>query len=270
MLAIDVGTLIAIVVGTGLGSSTVRRYLVETFAVGPAVAGVLLAAGVAALCAPFAIGVVRVTRRLSRTLAFAAFPPQPAGLDLAAAPRRALGVGLELAVLLLVGLPVVAVTQPFIHGFRAAELLLVLVLVLVIAMWRSAGDVEGHVRAGAQVIVEALTRRTASATGREEVPLSAVFAGLGDPVAIQLPADSPAVGKTLAELNLRGVTGATVLAITRGEEALVVPSSRERLRAGDRLAVAGSRDALAAASALLHAQFSDARSMATVLTGATT
>ena len=51
---------------------------------------------------------------------------------------------------------------------------------------------------------------------------------------------SPAVGKTLAELNLRGLTGATVLAIRRGEEAVLVPSGHERLMVGDVLAVAGT------------------------------
>lgn len=76
---------------------------------------------------------------------------------------------------------------------------------------------------------------------------------LGDPVAIELPADSRAVGKTLAELNLRGATDATVLAVRRGEQAIVMPSARERLCAGDRLAIAGSHEALAAARELLVA-----------------
>jgi CPA2 family monovalent cation:H+ antiporter-2 len=53
--------------------------------------------------------------------------------------------------------------------------------------------------------------------------------------------------RTLAELNLRGETGATVLAIVRQGEQVLVPSGHDRVRAGDVLAVAGSEDAIAAA-----------------------
>jgi CPA2 family monovalent cation:H+ antiporter-2 len=62
---------------------------------------------------------------------------------------------------------------------------------------------------------------------------------------------SPAVGKTLAELNLRGLTGATVLAIHRGEENVSVPTAWEVLRAGDVLALAGTHAAVEAAKGLL-------------------
>lgn len=264
-LAIDVGSLVAILVGAAVGAPGIRQALADRLGVAPALTGIVLAVGAAVLCVPFVVGVVRVTRGLSHALARAALPPAPTAIDLAAAPRRALATGLQLAVLLLVGVPVVAVTQPFIRGFRAAELLLLVVVVLGVAMWRAAGNVEGHVRAGAEVVVEALRRRSGAGAHHDEIPLAAVFAGLGDPVAIELHADCPAIGRTLGELDLRGATGATVLAITRGEEALVIPSSRERLRAGDTLAIAGTRDALAAARALLHGHSGDARSMTTVL-----
>jgi len=61
-----------------------------------------------------------------------------------------------------------------------------------------------------------------------------------------------AVGKTLAELNLRGLTGASVLAIARGEDGVIVPVASEILRAGDLLALAGTRDAVAAAADVLN------------------
>jgi CPA2 family monovalent cation:H+ antiporter-2 len=68
---------------------------------------------------------------------------------------------------------------------------------------------------------------------------------------VQLDAGSPAVGRSLAELNLRGATGATVLAIARGEEGILVPTAQEVLRAGDVLALAGTHDAIDAARELL-------------------
>jgi CPA2 family monovalent cation:H+ antiporter-2 len=65
-------------------------------------------------------------------------------------------------------------------------------------------------------------------------------------------ASSAAVGQSLAELNLRGRSGATVLAISRDGESIVVPTADERLKAGDVLAITGSHDAIEAAKALLR------------------
>jgi CPA2 family monovalent cation:H+ antiporter-2 len=65
-------------------------------------------------------------------------------------------------------------------------------------------------------------------------------------------AGSPAADRTLAELNLRARTGATVVAVARGDEHIVTPSGEEILRVGDVLAVTGSSESIAAAHDLLH------------------
>jgi CPA2 family monovalent cation:H+ antiporter-2 len=75
--------------------------------------------------------------------------------------------------------------------------------------------------------------------------------GLGEPVSLRVPPQSAGVEHTLAELNLRGLTGATVLAILRHGERVLVPSGHERLHAGDVLAIAGTEEAIAAARELL-------------------
>ncbi|MDQ3243499.1 MAG: TrkA C-terminal domain-containing protein, partial [Gemmatimonadota bacterium] len=65
---------------------------------------------------------------------------------------------------------------------------------------------------------------------------------------------SPAVDRSLAELNIRGLTGATILAITRRGDSgakVMVPTGKERLRDGDVLALAGSTEAVNAAKELL-------------------
>ncbi|MEO5902517.1 MAG: TrkA C-terminal domain-containing protein, partial [Gemmatimonadaceae bacterium] len=65
------------------------------------------------------------------------------------------------------------------------------------------------------------------------------------------------VNRTLAELNIRGKTGATILAISRkasdGPKA-IIPTGGERLRAGDVVALAGTEEAVAAATELLVEQ----------------
>ena len=57
--------------------------------------------------------------------------------------------------LLAAGIPLVAVTQPFLHSVPGAALLLVAVGLLAIPFWRSATELHGHVKAGAQVLLEA-------------------------------------------------------------------------------------------------------------------
>ena len=64
--------------------------------------------------------------------------------------------------------------------------------------------------------------------------------------------------RTLAEIDLRGLTGATVLAILRPGEQVLVPSGRERLRSGNVLAAAGAEEAIAAVRDLLEPSLPDA------------
>jgi CPA2 family monovalent cation:H+ antiporter-2 len=164
-------------------------------------------------------------------------------------------VTLQLASVLFVGAPLVALTQPFLPGVLGAVVLLMLLVVLGVGFWRSATNLQGHVRAGSQVIVAALAAQSQSSGeephGEDLKDVRAILPGLGEPTPVRLETASPAVGRTLAELNLRGMTGATVLAIQRGEEQVVVPTAHEALRAGDVLALAGTHEAIAAARAVL-------------------
>ena len=64
-------------------------------------------------------------------------------------------------------------------------------------------------------------------------------------------AGAACVGRSLKELNLRGLTGATVLAIERGAGESVVPAADERLRENDVLVLTGTQEAVAAACELL-------------------
>ena len=54
-----------------------------------------------------------------------------------------------------------------------------------------------------------------------------------------------------ASKTLRGITGASVLAIARGDQGVIAPVAGEILRAGDVLALAGTHDAVAAATEVL-------------------
>ena len=59
------------------------------------------------------------------------------------------------------------------------------------------------------------------------------------------------MGRTLKALNLRGLTGATVIAIDRGPEDIVYPTADEVLRSGDVLVLTGSQESVNNARDLL-------------------
>jgi CPA2 family monovalent cation:H+ antiporter-2 len=256
LLVLDAALLVAIVIGTSISLDRVAPALAARSGLAPEVAEGVLVGAAALLSVPFLAGILGIARRLAGQLAQAAFPPRrEAGPDLAAAPRRALVVAVEIAVLLLTGFPLLALTQPFVGGFSAAIAGTALLALLVAMLWRSATNLEGHVRAGAQVVVEVL----AASSRASAVPapgaldrVDALLPGLGHLVPIEIAATSPAVGRTLADVDLRGLTGATVLAIRRGNAAMTVPSAQETLQSGDVLAVTGTDEAVIAAEALLR------------------
>jgi CPA2 family monovalent cation:H+ antiporter-2 len=265
LLLIDAVLIAAVVIGAALEVGRASTLLSEGtgIAEGPARAIVLAAAAVVGL--PLLIGLTRTARRLGLELAHKALPAAGKGkVDFAAAPRRALVVTLQLAILAAVGVPLVAVTLPFLPSYRFALLPLALVAIPAIAFWRSTMNLQGHARAGAEVIAMKLGAQMAAAADAKDESLQsdmqrvrAALPGLGEPVSLRVPADSAATERTLAELNLRGVTGATVLAIVRRGETVLVPSGHERVHAGDVLAVAGSEEAIAAARELLEPSMPD-------------
>ena len=217
--------------------------------------------GLALLSAiPFLAGLVQMTRQLATLLALRAFPHSGRrGLDRAAAPRKTLIATLQFALLLAAAVPLLAVLQPFIPRLPTLTLLSAVGLALGVAVWRSAGNLYGQARAGAEVIVMALTqhdrvRGTPAELSQTMEHLNAMLPGLGVPAAIRLVPGSRAIGRSLLELNLRSRTGAMILAITRtadGAEQGLVPSGSERLREDDVLALAGTEDAVEMARRLL-------------------
>jgi CPA2 family monovalent cation:H+ antiporter-2 len=205
--------------------------------------------GLAALVtSPFWIGLLGTARALGLELGARALPMPDGKLDLAAAPRRALVVTLQVGIVVLVGAPLLAITQPFVAPLPGLLILIAVLAFLSIGFWRSATNLQGHTRAAAQAIVEGLARQTRAGRveGEEltQTDLGEVFSGLGKPQTVELPEDSPIVGRTLTEVNLRGRTGATILSIRRSEGTVVLPNGREVLRAGDVLVLTGTDEAI--------------------------
>ncbi len=253
LLLLDVAVVASIVI---LASLNVER-LVEfagTFAgLGVSLARALVVAAAAALTTPFVLGAVRLASALGVALATTALPTSDAPLDLAAAPRRALLVAFQLAILLVVAIPLTAVTQPFVPSFPSIVLLLVGILLLVIPFWRRAANLHGHVRAGAQVILEALASQGQVPNTEETTAAKQLVPGLGEASTVHLVPGAVAVGRSLKQLNLRGLTGATVIAIDRENSDVIYPTADEVLQEGDTLVLTGTREAVRSATDVLLA-----------------
>jgi CPA2 family monovalent cation:H+ antiporter-2 len=218
------------------------------------------------LAAPFLFGIFRVARRLAEQLARAALPSE-GRMDRAAAPRGALIVSLEIAIVFLVGLPVLAISQPFLPPFRGAAILVAILLLLGVAAWRSARNLQGHVSAGSEVLLAAIRHSLPPEQATQEYSTSGLtmerpvdplvtatylLPGMGTPRRFVVEEQHYAAGMTLAQIGIRGRTGATVLAINRGEEGIPAPSKTEKLLPGDKLVLVGSQAATDAAMALLR------------------
>jgi len=222
------------------------------------VAGYGVLAATCLILMPLSWGLVSVARRLSLNLAEQVLPPTQS-LDTAAAPRRVLLLALQIGILIIVGIPVVAVTQPFLPPFGGALVLVPPLAVLGVMLWRSANNLQGHVRAGAAVILEVLANQSHEPSGPDLTTAEILLPGIGSMESVRIGPQSPAVGRTLAMLNLRGLTGATVVALQRGEQGTVAPTGHEPLLAGDVLAMIGSEDAINAARRVLHGRGADAQ-----------
>jgi len=262
LILLDVVLLAMLIIGISIEAGRVGAILASASGISDEVAHVAVVAAAIVVAIPLLAGVLRSARFLGLDLALRALPVTPDGkVDPALAPRRALVVTLQLAIVLLVGIPLLAVTQPFVPPLRSAGVVIAILVVLGIGFWRSAMNLQGHARAGAELIVAVLAQQMAkeepgqdAVTGSGLDRVHQMLPGLGEPIVVRLTEASPAINRTLAQLNLRGLTGATVLAIMRAGEPVVVPTGREILRAGDRLALAGAEDSVAAAVELLNGE----------------
>jgi CPA2 family monovalent cation:H+ antiporter-2 len=261
MLLLDASVVAAIVVVASVAWPVLAGALARHVGAPPLLGGAAIVVLALVLALPFARGVLRRARNLGVALADAVVPPGQAGrLDLGATPRRALVLALQLGIVVLVGIPFLAVIQPFIPLLYVLPVLLAVVIAFGVVLWRSTTDLAGHVQAGAELVLEVLGRQRGHDEPSAGEQIDRLLPGLGPMAELRLPSHSPAAGQTLAELDLRGRTGVIVLAIVRGEQGIVNPTGREALAAGDLLALFGTEDAIAAATALLGADQSSDQS----------
>ena len=236
---VDAALLVAVVIGAAWARPRVSSWLGQ-YGVNATVALVLLVAVALGLGVLFAFGIARHAIRLAHLLAREVIPLLQHERDLGRAPRRAFEIALELVALLVVGLPIAAITQPFVPG--GALVVVAALAVIAFLARRSLADLDQHVRAGAELIVEVLARQGSDRRRFARAPGPSQRAHAGPRCRFSgARQGSPAIGKSLAQLDLRAKTGASVLAIRREGGSAANPSPHEALREGDVLALADQR-----------------------------
>ncbi len=261
-LALDVLVIAAVLIATSLSFDSLMGWLALDIGMNRLAARIVIVSVAGALVLPFCVSVLRTTHRFGIVLGETAVSPQkPGEVDLGRQPRLVIEASVRLIGLLICGTALVAITQPFLPGHTAALVLGVAVVIVAVIFWRSVRGLHGHVRAAAQALLEVLGAQRAPQKANEPDPLEEarrLFPGIGAPIRFELGATSPAVGRTLADLELRSATGATVLAIRRGDERIAIPDAHTPLEAGDILALAGTEQAIAAATQFLEGTTPDA------------
>jgi monovalent cation:H+ antiporter-2, CPA2 family len=253
-LALDGALIAAIVAGASFNMRWLAAWVTTVTGAAERNAQLLVLAGALVVALPFGIGIVSVARRLGVRLAERALPlPQGRAVDQGRSPRRTLAGAIQLGIVSVVGLLLLALSQPLLPGISLPLLFALGFTFLALAFWRSATDLQGHVTAGAEVALHVLERPTRRAHSTEEAlaQVERLLPGIGSLAPVTITAASAAAGHTLAELNLRGLTGATVVAVAREGEPKVYPDGHERIEAGDVLALTGSHAAVAAAVEML-------------------
>ncbi|MGQ0766177.1 MAG: cation:proton antiporter domain-containing protein [Gemmatimonadota bacterium] len=255
LVLIDAALILALLVAVSVELGRPTTLLTTATGIPDTTARWIIAGAGLLVAAPIAFGFYRMIRRLGRDLALKALPAAADGkVDFAAAPRRALVVSLQLGIIAAVIIPMLVVAQFFVSPARLVPVLALLLLGLGVAFWRSANDLYGHAQAGAQIVAAAFSSGRHSGQddySKAVAQMHHALPGLGEPVPVRVPHNSPIAGQTLGESNLRGLTGAMVLAIMRDGEPVYAPSGRETILAGDLLAIAGSHAAIKAARALV-------------------
>jgi CPA2 family monovalent cation:H+ antiporter-2 len=180
---------------------------------------------------------------------------EPGKPDLAATPRRALEITLQIGIVLLVGMPAIAILQPFLPRLPVSAVLAGALLLPGIWFWRGAANMEGHVRAVSEDIADVLAKQSGPRnTGGDAQALRRIregVPGLGNIVSLRLGLGNHCVGKTLAEMHVGSLTGAAILVILRDDGEALIPTGKDILRVGDLLALAGPPEAVEAARRIL-------------------
>jgi len=241
-LLLDAATLAALVPTFGMLLRRWTPWVEGHFHWGHLAAQLVGASVLGVIAALLVLGILRQGRILARDLAVLA--PGPDGVVVGRRGSHLLAGGLRVAVMLTIGLPLVAVIQPFAPGGLVLVLALtVFAATLALQLFRA----RRHAREmlGPMEWLVAQVRDPWAAEGQSGAAVSGTLRSL------RLGPRCPSLGRKLGELDLPGRAGVTVVALLRDGSRPVALHPSPELRQGDLLALAGADSALDEAEVLL-------------------
>lgn len=201
------------------------------------------------LAMPFLIATWRKVRAISMILAEGALMGRSIPEDRAFALRNVLSRTLSLLAGAVLAVWLLAASTPFLPPLPVLVAVAAFIATLTVLLYRWMVRFQASLQASLQRVKETTPR------SREEEPapmdlLKRYYPyGVGASEVV-IPEGSPVTGRTLRDLTLRSVTGATIVAIERGSARLPDPVGTP-LQAGDRLLVMGEEDQITKAREFL-------------------
>lgn len=141
---------------------------------------------------------------------------------------------------LTVSFPMLALLSPFLNIYLFAIIIIGTFFALIFRLWTTAGKVYFDSEGGSGRLVSALKKQTYNPSIKELK--SPNIPGLDNLELLEVSNEN-VLGKSLLELNIRNLTGATVVSISRGDKIIMFPNHSEILVKGDVLQIWGSLDA---------------------------
>lgn len=252
LMLIDAACVVFVVFGVAFLMPKATQLLEEWVGLSRRLSVVLLYLGMAALSVPFLVGLFRCARSIAGLLSARVFQVEEAAV-LESPARQAFLLALQFGILAAAGGPLVVLTQPMLPALSGGVALVGVLGALGYAFWNTARTLDVEARAGAESVLDAFSRQMVRApdpSSTTEIPAQ-LWSNFGSLKPVRLVEGSFGVGRSLIELDLRGRTGATALAIERAHEKIVPPRPREPLQVGDVVALAGPEPAVEAAARIL-------------------
>lgn len=136
-----------------------------------------------------------------------------------------------------VGLPLALLLGPLLGVSYVWPALLVALIVPGIFAWKRATRWDHELTSGGQLMLQTIFDQGLPEDQAERLTH---VTGLGDVCKVSLDPSCHAVGKTLTQLQLRSLTGASVIGVSTGQTAFSSPTGDYVLKAGDTLLLAGT------------------------------
>ncbi|TBR19330.1 hypothetical protein EPO15_14365 [bacterium] len=202
----------------------------------------------ALLTLPFLLALWRKAQAVALILLEALIPPDEEGRPPAEARPRLTRFLLGL-VTAAVAWWYVSVSLPLLPGGRASLAAVALIASVGVLLWRAANKLYARIQANLR---ETLARSKAEPETGPALVSHLVEEGADVRVmSLRLGPGAKGAGRSIAELDLRAATGATLLQINRGTGHIPAPSPQTRLEAGDEVMLVGTQEQVEAARGLL-------------------